>query len=255
MELVVKKQALPEIDFNYDEIKKEVQQELKKYQGLIFDDESQIGEAKKVRANLNKVAKTFDNERKRLKKELSQPIKDFEEKVKTIVGMIDNANEGIDIQVKAFEEKKREEKNNEIEELFKSLDIEEFKLEDIFNDKWLNATYSLNKIEEEMVEFKNKVFRELQTLRSLIENNTDYVLAKSDYLKSFDINEVLQDYKEKQQEIKKVKEEESKEIEEEKKNEGVYTLTFEVKATKTQIRKLKDFLVDNKIEHKRKEDK
>ena len=48
MELVVIKKGLPVIEFNKEEMLKEVNSNLKKYRGLVFTEESQLGEAKSI---------------------------------------------------------------------------------------------------------------------------------------------------------------------------------------------------------------
>ena len=252
MDFIVERKA-GLIKFDKEKMLKDLKEQLKQFENIKLESEEDLQDFKNKRAGLNKVKKVIDDERKRIKKEYSQPLKDFESDVKELTSKIEEVNNEIDRQIKEVEDKSREEKHKEIENLFNDLEFENtIKLDDIFDERWLNTTYSLSKVEQDLITFKNKVFAELKTINAIAKSNTDYSLMKSEYLKSFDVNQVLQNYKEKQELIEESKKEEEKDIKEEIKNEGLYTLIFEVKASKSQIKKLKEFLEDNKIEHKRK---
>ena len=56
-----------EIKWNNEELKAEIAAKMRDYRGLVFTEES-IAEAKKDRANLNKLKSAFEDERKRVKK-------------------------------------------------------------------------------------------------------------------------------------------------------------------------------------------
>ena len=60
---------LSQIDFNSDELKAQLQENLQKYEGLVVT-ENAIQEAKKTKADLNKFRTAIETERKRVKKHL-----------------------------------------------------------------------------------------------------------------------------------------------------------------------------------------
>ena len=65
-----------EIKWNNEELKAEIAAKMKDYRGLVFTEES-IAEAKKDRANLNKLKSAFEDERKRVKKQ-KRELADYE---------------------------------------------------------------------------------------------------------------------------------------------------------------------------------
>lgn len=240
------------IKFDKEKMLKELDANLAQFKGIKLENEEDLQSFKAKRAGLNKVKAVIDDERKRIKKEYQEPLKLFEEDVKELTTKIDEVNFEIDKQIKEAEDKRKEEKREEIEDLFATLNFEgNIKLEDIFDEKWLNLTFSLKKIEEEMTAIKEKIKKDLMTLKTIAKSNTDYALLTSDYFKNFDLNFVLESYKERQELIEESKKEEEQEIKKEINSEGLYVLKFKIKATKSQIKKLKGFLEDNKIEHER----
>lgn len=56
-----------EIKWNNEELKAEIAAKMEDYRGLVFTEEN-ISDAKKDRANLNKLKSAFEDERKRVKK-------------------------------------------------------------------------------------------------------------------------------------------------------------------------------------------
>ena len=80
-------QPLPEISWNYAELKQQLEAGLANYKGLAYSDD-QIGEAKKDRAKLNKLADAIDGKRKEMKALYLRPYEAFEAQAKELVGMV-----------------------------------------------------------------------------------------------------------------------------------------------------------------------
>ena len=99
MELKVLNKEIGSLSINYDELKIELADNLKKYQGLVVT-EDEITKAKSTRANLNKVAKMIDDRRKELKKEILKPYEMVEAQTKELIGMIGDVTNAIDDQIK-----------------------------------------------------------------------------------------------------------------------------------------------------------
>lgn len=139
-----------EIKFNFDEIKNEVAEKMKFYSSLTYTEE-QLQEAKQDRATLNKFIKALDQRRKEIKDEILQPYKAFELRLNEVISLVEEPKQLIDSQIKAFESKEKEDKNNRIMDIFKEevgdRDIDLFV---IFNPKWLNKTYPEKDIREEI---------------------------------------------------------------------------------------------------------
>lgn len=139
-----------EIRFNFDEIKDEVAQKMDFYRNVTYT-ESQLQEAKHDRATLNKFINALDTRRKEIKDEILQPYKEFELRLNELKAIVEEPKQLIDTQIKAFEEKGKEEKHNRILEIFnEEVGDRDIDLFVIFTTKWLNKTYSENDIREEI---------------------------------------------------------------------------------------------------------
>ena len=179
---------LQEIKWNYEDIKAEVLEKLKNYQNLIYTDD-QIPEAKADKAKLNKLKEALDNKRKEIKKQCLMPYEKFEKQVKDILAIIDEPVALIDKQIKEYDEQKKATKRIEIEKIFASIEKPDFlKLESIFNEKWLNATFSLKKVTEEITSAINKTKEDLQTLEGLTEYSFEAIEM---YKTNLNINQAL----------------------------------------------------------------
>lgn len=170
MEFKVNEYQLPaEISFNYEDLKAELTEKVKKYELMTYTDD-QIKEAKADRANLNKLKKALNDERIRREREYMQPFEEFKGKIKEIIAIIDKPVAVIDAQIKAAEEKRKEAKQLEIGSLFV---VKEFptwvRINMIQDDTWLNATTSMKQIEDNLDGWKNRIETELKTIESLPE--------------------------------------------------------------------------------------
>lgn len=128
------------ITWNFEAVKADLEKQLKKYDDVVIDFED-ITEYTNTRANLNKVSKVIDDERKRIKKEYSTPLVAFEKEIKELVSMVDVVSKKIDKQLKEYEEERKEEKRAVILEFIESLE-NKHDLTPYFDERWLNKTYT-----------------------------------------------------------------------------------------------------------------
>lgn len=155
------------ITFNFEELKSELTEKVQHYKTLVYTDD-QVADAKKDKANLNKLREAIETRRKEIKKECLKPYEDFEVKVKEIVAILDEPIGLIDKQVKEFESKKKEDKREQIELLWDEIDAPEWLgLSQIWDDKWLNATTSLKSIRESIENTITRIRNELSVIASL----------------------------------------------------------------------------------------
>ena len=104
----------PPIDWNFEEFKLNLEQYLRKYKGLVVTNEN-YQEIKKDRANLNKLAKTINDQKIKLKKAMSQEVTEVENKMKSLIAMIDELIAPLDGPIKEIEAQKQNEKRQEIQ--------------------------------------------------------------------------------------------------------------------------------------------
>lgn len=194
MELQVSEiKALEPIKFNYEDLKANLTASLEKYKNLVYTDDN-IKEAKADRALLNKVSTAINDEKKRIKNKLLEPYMDFEEKCKELMAMVSEVSEGIDSQVKAFEQKTKNEKLQEImaywiENVGEFNDLIDFDL--IFEERWLNSSYSMKKVQTDINHIFEKTKMDLATLDSTIQDENIKKQVKDFYFNNIKSPSIL----------------------------------------------------------------
>ena len=112
---------------------------ISRYGSLVFTDDN-IPEAKQAKADLNKIAKLLDDQRKAVKKEYSKPLKEFETKINGYTNQIKLVSEGINESISAFEESEKAKRLDKlvstIEEISPNYGIDSSEL--TINPSWLN---------------------------------------------------------------------------------------------------------------------
>ncbi len=186
-------QPLPEISWNYAELRQQLEAGLASYKGLAYSDD-QIGEAKKDRAKLNKLADAIDGKRKEMKALYLQPYEAFEAQAKELVGMVKATVKEIDNQVKAYEAARKEEKLRSIQEQYQAMIgnlAELVPYERLHNPKWLNASAGMGAIRQEL---GNKIDRITVGLAAIDGLQLPPELAgpvKATFLQGFDLAAAL----------------------------------------------------------------
>lgn len=178
-----------EIKWNNEELKTAIAEKMEEYKGLVFTEET-IADGKKDRADLNKLRGAIDNERKRIKKMCMEPYNKFEKEVKEVLGLVDEQISAIDVQIKEVEQIKREEKRKTVQELFESIGFQKFvTLEMIWDEKWLNASVSLSKVENQMKETMYRIGEDVGTISGLPEFSFE---AMEVYKKTLNLSKAIQ---------------------------------------------------------------
>lgn len=189
MELIMNEVKIPEqITFNYEDIKREVQEKAKEYSVTVYTPE-QITEAKKDKATLNKLKKALNDERIRQERAYMQPFNDFKNKINELIKIIDEPVRLIDKQVKEYEENEKAEKRQKITEYWESKEKPfEIPIEKVFEEKWLNKSVSMKSIEGAIDVFVESTEKDLETLAKLPEFAFE---ALEVYKTTLDINNAL----------------------------------------------------------------
>ena len=178
-----------EIEWNNEELKTAIAKKMEDYKGLVFTEET-IADGKKDRADLNKLRGAIDNERKRIKKMCMEPYDKFEKEVKEVLGLVDEQINAIDVQIKEVERIKREEKRKTVQELFESIGFQKFvTLEMIWDEKWLNTSVSLSKVENQMKETMYRIGEDVGTISGLPEFSFE---AMEVYKKTLNLSQAIQ---------------------------------------------------------------
>lgn len=173
-----------EILWNADEISEEIEKRLGYYKNLVYTD-AQVVEAKKDRATLNKFIAALKAKDGEIKKLCLAPYDAFHARMQQLIKQVEEPAELIDKQVKAFEEDQKRQKHDAIEELFKSKGFQPWvKLDRIWNPKWLNKSYSIKQVDDDM----NKTMYKIGEDIFLINKQGDGVQAAlSEYKRTLDV--------------------------------------------------------------------
>lgn len=273
LELKIKAPQTQPVVFNYEELHTALEMKLADYKDRVYD-ETMIAEAKADTANLNKLKKTLSDERITRKKDFMKPFETFEDQVKELCGMIDEATSGIKAQLDTYEQKRVEEKRVAIRELFSEIAAEYdcldfITLEKVYNQKWENKTATDKTIATEITAVFDKAVNDLEIISKMPNYSFE---AKEAYKASLDLNKALAEGErmaqvqeaKRQEALRKAQEEieARKHIEELNQlpkvetevtskylpeAEPTFEVAFKVRITKQQARELADFCTSHGI--------
>lgn len=193
MELKIKEALFPEvIEFNFEELKAEITERAGHYKTLVYTPE-QIPAAKKDLATLRKLSKALNDAKVAEKKKCLKPYEAFENQVKELLAIIGEPIQMIDMQVKGYEEQRKQEKHGAIIAYYEGLNHPDWlRFERIFDEKWLNATAKPDAIRQEITAKLEAIEKDLATLAELPEYGFEALEAYKDTL---DINKAIQEGK------------------------------------------------------------
>lgn len=124
---------------NEEKLSELVNQMASTYSSLVFTDDN-VTEAKEARAELNKVAKRLDDERKKVKSGFTTPLDNFENKMNGYKKQIKEVADSIGNNLTEYEEEQRKKRLETVQACIKE-EAESFGLEAkniSFNNSWLN---------------------------------------------------------------------------------------------------------------------
>ena len=138
-----------------------------------------VKDVKKVLADARKVTNGLNRKRIDIKNDILDEYKGFEDKVKALVGIIDEADAKLRDKVKEIEEEEREEKKQEIFELWEKR-VSHYRVNDYVPeafDLWLtpqhlNKSTSMKTIEADMTEWLQETETAFETLDGMDDEYT-----------------------------------------------------------------------------------
>ncbi len=261
---------------NAAEVRRQLSDALDKYRNLVVTEDT-VDDAKSTLANLRKQMELIDSQRKDVKKNWDKPLKAFEVDVKKLVEEFTAVIEPIAAQVKSFEETEKRNKENSLRLVYET-EIGEEHLsyrpwESVFDPKWTNRTAKRDKIVDELKKIADRVKDEVRAIRML---GSEFEVSLLDYYaKCHDLTAAIS-YNERLKIQKQVNEaqRQSQALQEKPKSETradmtpepqkpvetilepstdedeeTVSIAFRVECTKSQLQKLKEFLVENKIKY------
>lgn len=215
--------------------------------------------AKDDKAYLNNLKKEVSAKRIEVSNAWNTPLNQFLDEMADLEKEIETASLKLKQIVDEAENKEKSEKKEYIQNYFNSLNFNLVSLDKIFDKKWLNKTFKIKEIEQEIKDIVEKIQSELNTLDSMEDEDKDYL--KSFYLETLDLNStllkgttlkqnraLLKKQEEEKKEVKKVEENKTVEVVDVPKedikttNKDLITYRVEFKGTRDNLIKLKLYM-------------
>ncbi|MCT3595606.1 DUF1351 domain-containing protein [Lactobacillus amylovorus] len=266
--------APAQIDFTgYNKMKDRIDQLHESLEGYVVTKDN-LKESKSTRAKLNKLKKAIKGRKVEIKKKAEAPIKDFNDKVESLVAEIDDSSSKISDGIKGYEDQEkqaRHEKNlKHIEAICELAEIDPSKIK--YQSNWDNKSYSKTKFENEVDQQIALIQRQqaqyADNVKIVSEKANELALPADHWIKTLDghsLSEVLDamtDYKSDLEAVSKAQKETKLDTLKNLKKQGdkyidpsngeikekIISIKMEVKGTKWQMEQLQSFLKDKGIE-------
>lgn len=272
-EIQAKIKSVGEIESNMKEVKGYVEELNNYYKNVTFTEET-LKQAKEEKAKVNKFKTEVADYRKKITAEYNKPIKVFEDTAKETEKLLSETYNTINQQVEGFEEKQKQQKEQEIKEYF-----EEYKTaNDIdfvsYGQAQINVTLtaSIKSLKEQSKNFIDRIVDDLKLIETQECKEEILVEYKQNLNVSKAIQEVANRHKLLEEEKKRQEEKQNKFMEEATKsviipaeqNEFKLIESFKIIPEKRkvimkfniydeQLKKLEKFLEISNIEYEREE--
>lgn len=154
-------------EWNFEQLRAYLEQMIDSSRGTVYTDEAS---AKSDKSELTRTKKLLEDKRKEYKALCLAPYEEVEKKVKTLTALLDERAAEITASVNAFAERRKSEREHELHDYYMQKSYVLGGLADplwirIFSQKWLNASASVKKTQEEIQLAISKVSGELEQLR------------------------------------------------------------------------------------------
>lgn len=189
---------------DFKELDKSIEEIEKRYKNLVVSDE-ELKEAKKLATELNKCANKLNDKKKEIKNEINKESKAFEKECMERVNKIKEVRGNIIIQLNQAEERKKENKKNEILAYYNSLDKSlEVPFEQVFNDEWLKESVNEKSWKSDIKLNYDMIVRNYNMIEKMDVSNKE--LLKDCFMETYNITLALDLYNDHIKVIKKEEE-------------------------------------------------
>lgn len=189
------KQNPGSIEMNFDALEEQLDKKLADYKGAVFTEDSKAI-AKSEVASLRKLKKDIEDGRKTVKKKWMEPYDQFEKRMKALSAKVDEPINAINDQVQAFEEKRRQEKREEIRQTFDGVaaDYEEYRdyisLDKLYDSRWENVSATMKSIKKDLVEKMEAIQTAVTSIKAMRSDKEPDALEL--YKRTYDLNRAIQ---------------------------------------------------------------
>ena len=256
-ELIVIKQ-LPIIEERLHEVKADVESRVKTALSLVVTEEN-YKDIKKIRTVLTKEFDEFEQQRKEIKKAVSEPYNRFEKVYSECVSeLYKKAVNDLKYKIAEVENRLKTEKKEDVETYFNEykksigIDFAEFDKSGIE----VNMSISKNKLREQAKSWLDKVSADI----TFISNRDDSAEVIVEYKKCYDAVKAISEVEERTKEITAIESNKQEneafsepdtplDVPKEMEDDTIYTLSFTVRGTKAQLKELKEFLIRSGMQY------
>lgn len=180
---------------NFDALEEQLDKKLDEYRGAVFTEDTKTI-AKAEIASLRRLKKDIEDGRKTVKKKWMEPYDAFDKRMKILSTKVDEPINAINEQVQAFEEKRRQEKREEIHRMYEDCvsEYEESRefivLDKLYDPKWENASVSMKSIKKDMEEKMSAIQTAVSSIKAMRSDKELDALAL--YKRTLNLNDAIQ---------------------------------------------------------------
>lgn len=161
------------ITADFSGMRKKLEAMIEPYKGLTAEIAASmdVKEAKACRADLNRISKQLDDDRKAIKKVYEAPLKEFEAQIKELQELIKEPCRLIDGAIKDREEAEREARYMELAQVFADFVPEGIGeligFDRILDPKWLNNSFGAKKAENALTDRVSSILAEWESFQKI----------------------------------------------------------------------------------------
>ena len=180
---------------NFDALEEQLDKKLDEYRGAVFTEDTKTI-AKAEIASLRRLKKDIEDGRKTVKKKWMEPYDAFDKRMKILSTKVYEPINAINEQVQAFEEKRRQEKREEIHRMYEDCvsEYEESRefivLDKLYDPKWENASVSMKSIKKDMAEKMSAIQTAVSSIKAMRSDKELDALAL--YKRTLNLNDAIQ---------------------------------------------------------------
>lgn len=181
---------------------------------IVLETEDDVKDAKKLVARIRKEADALNKERIEAEKKYLEPVQPVKNYVKQIRDKATQAEEHLRVQIRDWEEKERDKKEEKLRKIFEKrkrpYEFSEFlEFDKFLQPRHLNKSETINKVEQEMVAFFEEKKQDIEVIKSTYPDDFDEVFAIYTSHGGMNVGSTILYYNElhkKQEEIRQVRE-------------------------------------------------
>ena len=190
----VERPVIPAMNWNKDEVQKNLDELLASYTGRVYTPES-IKDAKADRAAVNKWDKQLAAALTAAKRLYTDPLEDFQKSIREMQAQCKKISGAIDQQVKAVEQAQREEKASTLRLVYRDCigELEPLiSFDRLLVPQWLNKTFDLAQAEKELRKAVETRREELRLIRETCGEDAEPCITE--YLRALSVNDALHEH-------------------------------------------------------------